>query len=359
MRSNLHSRLASRVLLLLGAAEVANADDVYRLALKQPWSNWFDASRTIRVDVTAERSPLESLHFAALRAKDGVCDHFRLRGQDRPDVDREHPDVRIHLHLSATQALIYLDTSGEPLFKRGWRTAHGGAPLKENMAAGVLRLAGWTPQAVLFDPMCGAGTIAIEAACTACRIAPGLQRAFGFEVLSGFDLETWRALRAQAQAARCPPPAAIIAADIDPRMVQLAQENARRAGVDDAIVFRQGDVMDATPPAMPAPGQAAHFVANPPYSERLEAKGRASDDFLPRLGDVLKQRFTGWNAALLLADLQGDRALRLKPTRRHVVYNGAIECRLFTFSLVAGRPQRRAQDAHDAVNPSVEARSPE
>ena len=342
MRLNLHSRIASRVLLRLGHASVEQADDVYRLALKMPWERWFAPEQTLRVDVTADHSPLESLHFAALRAKDGVCDRFRMRGMERPDVDREQPDVRVHLHLSATEALLYLDTSGEALFKRGWRTAHGEAPLKENLAAGLLALSGWTPGAVLFDPLCGAGTLVVEAAQMACNLAPGLGRGFGFERLRGFGAQAWQDIRQAALAARRAARAPIFAADIDPRMVELARANAQRAGVEAVVQVKQGDVMDAVPPVQLQPGQAGHLVTNPPYAERIEAKGREAEEFLPRLGDVLKQRFTGWHAALLLADLQADRALRLKPARRHVVYNGPIECRLFTFHLVAGRPPRKA-----------------
>lgn len=341
MLLNLHTRIASRVLLRVAQGPVAHADDIYRLALRQPWAQWFDADATLRVDVTAERSPMQSLHFALLRAKDGVCDHFRLRDGRRPSVARENPQVRVHLHLDASSATLYLDTSGEALFKRGWRAAHGEAPLKENLAAGLLRLAGWTPQAALYDPFCGAGTIVIEAAQRACGIAPGLQRGFGFERLRGFDPAVWRELRAQAEAARREAPAPIVAADIDPRMVALTRENARRAGVEQALQVRQGDALEGPTPLELAPEQSGWVLCNPPYAERIEAKGAQGEDLLPRLGDRLKQRFVGWNAALLLADLRAERSLGLKASRRHVLFNGPIECRLFTFALVAGRPQRR------------------
>ncbi len=341
MLLNLHTRIASRVLLRVAQGPVAHADDIYRLALRQPWEQWFDADSTLRVDVTAERSPLQSLHFALLRAKDGVCDHFRLRDGRRPSVARDEPQARVHLHLDAGSATLYLDTSGEALFKRGWRSAHGEAPLKENLAAGLLRLAGWTPRAALYDPFCGAGTLVIEAAQRACGIAPGLQRGFGFERLRGFDAAVWRDLRARAQAARREPAAPIVAADIDPRMVALTRDNARRAGVEGALELRQADALEGAAPLELAPGQSGWVLSNPPYAERIEAKGAQAEQLLPRLGDRLKQRFVGWNAALLLADLRAERSLGLKASRRHVLYNGPIECRLFTFALVAGRPQRK------------------
>jgi putative N6-adenine-specific DNA methylase len=345
MALNLHSRIASRVLLRLGQAPAAHADDVYRLALKLPWERWFTPQHTLRVDVTADRSPLQSLHFVVLRAKDGICDHFRVRGEERPDVEREQPDVRVQVHLDAVNATVYLDTSGEALFKRGWRAVHGEAPLKENLAAGLLGLSGWTPEAPLLDPMCGAGTIVIEAAQIACRIAPGMNRSFGFERLLGFDAAAWEAMREQARQQQRAAPAPIFASDIDPRLVQMTRQNAAQAGVEAALTLQQADVMDVRAPLELAPGHEAYLVTNPPYAERIEAKGSAGDTFLPCLGDVLKQRFVGWNAALLLADLHADRELRLKPARRHVVYNGPIECRLFTFALVAGRPPRRQDSA--------------
>ncbi len=340
MLLNLHSRIASRVLLRVAQGPAAHADDVYRLALRQPWERWFDPSQTLRLHVTADRSPLTSLQFVTLRAKDGVCDHFRMHHGERPSVARENPDVRVHVHLDATSATLYLDTSGEALFKRGWRTEHGEAPLKENLAAGLLRLVGWTPAAALYDPFCGAGTIAIEAAQVACAIAPGLQRAFGFERLQGFDAARWRELREQAAAARREPAAPLMAADIDPRMVRLTEANAQRAGVEQVLRVRQADALDGAAPLSLADGQTGWVLSNPPYAERIEAKGAQSDDFLGRLGSRLKHGFTGWNAGLLLADLRAERALGLKASRRHVLFNGPIECRLFTFALVAGRPTR-------------------
>ncbi|MDE1980512.1 MAG: rRNA (guanine-N2)-methyltransferase, partial [Betaproteobacteria bacterium] len=201
MRLNLHCRLPSRVLLLGGSCSYADAEDIYHLARDLAWEKWFGVTQALRVDVTAERSPLESIKFAALRVKDGICDRFRALTGERPDVDTAHPDVRIHLHLREADALLYLDTSGEPLFKRGWRSEHGAAPLKEHLAAGLLKLSGWTPGDVLFDPLCGSGTLVIEAAQMAAHRAPGLDRIFGFEALHGFDMDSWNAMREQARQA--------------------------------------------------------------------------------------------------------------------------------------------------------------
>lgn len=340
MRLNLHCRLPSRVLLFGGSCGYTDAEDIYHLARDLGWEKWFDVAQALRVDVTAERSPLESIKFAALRVKDGICDRFRALTGERPDVDTAHPDVRIHLHLRETEALLYLDTSGEPLFKRGWRSEHGAAPLKEHLAAGLLRLSGWTPQDVLFDPLCGSGTIIIEAAQMAANRAPGLDRTFGFEVLQGFDMDAWNALREQArQAVRPVAPGQFFAADIDPVNVRMTLDNARRAGVDGVIAAQQGDVIDAVPPldvgTLP-PGNTAWLISNPPYNERIAPEGAAADDFAPQLARTLKQRFAGWHVGLLAADLHWDKALRLKPRRRIVLFNGTIECRLMLIDMVAG-----------------------
>jgi putative N6-adenine-specific DNA methylase len=340
MLLNLHCRLPSRVLLLGGSCSYADAEDIYHLARDLAWEKWFDVTQALRVDVTAERSPLESIKFAALRVKDGICDRFRALTGERPDVDTAHPDVRIHLHLREADALLYLDTSGEPLFKRGWRSEHGAAPLKEHLAAGLLRLSGWTPGDILFDPMCGSGTLVIEAAQMAAHRAPGLDRTFGFEALQGFDMDAWNAMREQArQAVRPVAPGQFFAADIDPVNVHMTLDNARRAGVDGAIAAQAGDVIAAVPPvnaaALPA-GQTAWLISNPPYNERIAPEGEAADDFAPQLARTLKQRFAGWHVALLAADLHWDKALRLKPRRRIVLFNGTIECRLMLIDMVAG-----------------------
>ncbi len=340
MRLNLHTRIASRVLLLAASRVCADADAIYQLTRGLAWERWFGPDHSLRVDVTAERSPLPSIKFAALRVKDGICDRLRDLTGRRPDVDTAQPDVRVHLHLAESTALLYLDTSGEPLFKRGWRSEHGAAPLKEHLAAGLLRLAGWQPEDVLFDPMCGAGTIVIEAAQMAARRAPGLDRRFGFERLAGFDPAEWAALREQARQQIEPlTPGQFFAADIDPAQVRMTLDNARRAGADGAIAAHSGDVVDAQPPvdaaALP-PGRRAWLFSNPPYDQRIAAQGAQADDFAAALSRTLKTRFAGWQAALLTADLHWDRALRLKPRRRIVAFNGAIECRLMLFDLIAG-----------------------
>jgi len=184
---NLESRVASRVLWRVGGAGYRSEEDIYRAARALPWPRFFDVSRSIRVNVSAIKSPVKSLEFVTLRVKDAACDAFREAHGARPDVDTQTPDVRIHAFLTRDEATFYLDTSGDALFKRGWRTVAGEAPLRENLAAGILKLAGWSAPTPLLDPMCGGGTFLVEAAMMALDVAPGLDRSFGFERLASYD----------------------------------------------------------------------------------------------------------------------------------------------------------------------------
>ena len=196
-RANLWSRLASRVLWRVAEFGYGSEDDIYEAARKPDWTRWFTVERALRVNVSATRSPLKSLDFATLRIKDAVCDRFREAGGSRPNVDRANPDVRVHAFLEAARGALYLDTSGEPLFKRGWRSGAGEAPLRENLAAGIVQLSGWQPEQPLLDPMCGGGTILVEAAAMARGRAPGAKRSFGFEKLKIFDPQLWEKVRKQ------------------------------------------------------------------------------------------------------------------------------------------------------------------
>jgi 23S rRNA (guanine2445-N2)-methyltransferase len=340
-RANLESRVASRVLWQVAHGAYRSADELYELAKAVAWDRLFKPLRTLRVDLAATRSPLSSLEFATLKVKDAVCDRFRADTGVRPSIDKDRPDVRVHAYLTEREATLYLDTSGDALFKRGWRRETDLAPLRENLAAGVLALSGWTPVTALLDPMCGSGTIAIEAALAAAGIAPGQGRSFGFQKLAWYDGPTWQRLRQRARDRARPPPAtaSIFASDSDPRAVAQSQRNAAAARVDAWIDIRVADVLTRT-----APAPAGVLVANPPYGVRLEDEG-ALAAFYPKLGDALKQRFAGWTACLLSGDSRLPKLIGLKPSRRTPLYNGAIECRLYRFEMVSGRPRRDPRPA--------------
>jgi putative N6-adenine-specific DNA methylase len=331
-RANLESRIASRILWRVGSAAYRDERDLYALVHALEWTRHFTAERTLRVDVTATRSPLTSLEFATLRVKDAVCDRFREDRGVRPSVDKRAPDVRVHVHLTESEAGIYLDTSGEPLFKRGYRRDADEAPLRENLAAGLLALGQWTPERTLLDPMCGGGTIVTEAALIAADRAPGLSRTFGFQKLAWYDGPTWQRIR---QAARdrvrsAPGSVSIFASDIASAAVGRTSSTLRTAQVDAFVRVEQADVLTHA-----APMATGLLLANPPYGVRL-ADARELEAFYPQLGDALKRRFSGWTAGLFTGDLRLAKLIGLKPDRRIPLWNGAIECRLFMFRLVEG-----------------------
>lgn len=339
-RANLESRVASRILWRVSGASYASEDDVYRAAYAVPWPRWFASSQTLRVEVSAIHSPLRSLDFATLRIKDAVCDRFRKETGQRPSIDTRAPDVRVHAFLTRGGITLYLDTSGEALFKRGWRRAALEAPLRENLAAGILQLAGWAPGIPLLDPMCGSGTFLQEAAMMALHMAPGLGRRFAFERLGNFDPGLWEAVRGAAQA-RCaqPAPGGIHGSDSDPRAVQAARENLQAAGLAQVVALECRPVLDARPPA-----PEGVLVTNPPYGMRVGDE-QALAALYPELGNVLKQRFAGWRACILTADRRLPTLIRLQPSRRTPLFNGAIECRLYEFKLIAGSMRKGRDNA--------------
>ena len=328
---NLKSHIASRVLWEVGQASYLSEDDVYRAAYSLPWPDWFTSSQTIKVKVSARRCSLTSLDFITLRVKDAVCDKFIAVRHKRPDVDTKRPNIRIDAFLDESTVTFYLDTSGEPLFKRGHRVLSVEAPLRENLAAGLLRLAGWTPNEVLLDPMCGSGTIPLEAALMARKIAPGQSRSFGFERLIVHDPKRWGHLREASRIKQLATvPAAIYASDRDPAAGKIAQRIFQGAGVGIDIRLRQSDVLD-----LEAPAEQGVIMINPPYGVRL-SKPEELDNFYPKLGDWLKQRFSGWRAYIFTGDLRVPKLIGLAPSKRIPLFNGPLECRLYEFLIMAG-----------------------
>lgn len=362
LRLNLHSRMAQRVLVQLAQRPCRSENDLYAAASDVAWEQWFTARQSFKVEVTAQHSPLPSLNYAGLKIKDAVADRFRAKSGVRPDVDTRRPDVRIHLHLAADQATLYIDTSGEPLFKRGWRADTGDAPLKETLAAAMLAASGWDPlgqqPTPLYDPCCGSGTIAIEAAQIACRIPAGLLRRFAFEQLLPFQAPVWTALKDQAHSAIQPGSVPIFGSDVAFRMIDFALHNAERAGVAAALRLRGGDALQRQPPCA-APGL---MLLNPPYGERMAVAGSAGrnaheraaerargasvgrqaahtdteGNFFGQLAAHWKQNYAGWTAWLLTPDPKLPGKMRLKESRRVPLWNGPIECRLLRFDIIEG-----------------------
>ncbi len=331
-RANLWSRLASRILWRVAQFDYRSEHDLYAAVRALDWPRYFRVERTLRVNVTAQKSPLKSLEFATLRIKDAVCDRFRDAAGKRPSVDRSAPDVRVHAFLESARATLYLDTSGEPLFKRGWRTGRAEAPLRENLAAGIIALTGWQPGEVLLDPMCGGATLLAEAAAMARGRPPGARREFAFEKLLAFKAADWESVKRDAAFEERTPE--IYGSDNDPAALSAARRNLGEAGVERWVKLEQADVLERA-----APAAAGVMVMNPPYGERMGSPEQLAQ-FYPRLGDALKKRFAGWRCYIFTADLRLPKLIRLEPSRRTPLWNGAIECRLYEFEIVRGRPTR-------------------
>ncbi|RDI28571.1 putative N6-adenine-specific DNA methylase [Pseudacidovorax intermedius] len=363
---NLKSRLAQRVLVQLAHRPYRNEADLYEAASGIAWEMWFQPRQTFKVELTAQGSPLQSLNFATLKIKDAIADRFRARaGGVRPSVETRFPDVRVFAHLTAEDVTLYIDTSGEPLFKRGWRVDKGDAPLKETLAAAMLAASGWwdpetgaVSDQPLYDPCCGSGTIPIEAALLAAGVPAGASRRFGFEALLLHRAELWRAMREEALAqadARPAGPVRVFGSDVSHRMVDFAQRNAERAGVTDRLQLRGGDALQRMPPVE----GGGVILLNPPYGERIAVGGVAGsnagrrgqggrevaqtesgadggDDFFPQLATHWKRNFAGWTAWVLTPDMKLPQRMRLKESRRVPMWNGPIECRLLRFDMVAG-----------------------
>jgi putative N6-adenine-specific DNA methylase len=337
-RVNLESRIASRVLWQLTAERYRDEQDIYRAVYALPWNHWFSPERTIRVDVSAQRSPLTSINFITLKIKDAVCDKMRVLSRRRPDVDTRQPDIPIQGHLSERDFTLYLDTSGEPLFKRGRRLIVNEAPLRENLAAGILRLAGWTPGIPLLDPMCGSGTILLEAAHMALDIAPGSDRHFAFEKFNNFDRRRWRELLHGPRARRKPKSfLGIYGSDISAEALTAARNNFAGAGLEELVRLQRADILEIN-----APAAAGVIVSNPPYGVRL-GEQRDLAEFYPKLGDILKNHFAGWRVYLLSADARLPRLIRLAASRRTPLFNGALECRLFEYKIVHGGMRKKTR----------------
>lgn len=333
--ANLHSRIASRILWRVAQFPYANENDVYERGKEVQWREYFSAERTFKVETNAHRSPVKSLDFVTLRVKDAIADHFRGALGHRPSVSPRDPDVRVHAFLDAKTCTLYIDTSGEPLFKRGRRDFVGEAPLKKNLAAGILRIAGWRPGVALLDPMCGAGTFLSEAADISLARAPGRSRAFGFQNLSRYNASTWERLLAKAQREEKPMgPLPIYGSDLYGRTVDSARMNLRDAGLESAVTLKQVNLLELS-----APADTGLLVTNPPYGVRLGEKEDLAQ-FYPQLGDTLKKRFAGWTAFILSGDPELAKLIRLSASRRTVLYNGALECRLYEYRMVAGGNRR-------------------
>jgi putative N6-adenine-specific DNA methylase len=330
-RINLYSRIATRVLFRVDQGSYSTEEDIYKATFKLNWPTWFKVNQTIRVKVTGVKCPLKSLDFTTLRIKDAICDRFRAEGVLRPSVSIRDPDIRIHAYLTRDQYQLYLDTSGAPLYQRGFRDVSVIAPLKENLAAGIIMLSGWKPGIPFLDPMCGSGTFLIEAAMMSANQAPGMKRDFGFQKLNSFDASLWKKIKNEAtNKMKAINFLDIYGSDIDLRAVRVARHNLKLSGLDGAVKIIQSDFSK-----IQSPKPKGTIVTNPPYGLRI---GEDEDlkGVYPVWAKHMKESFSGWDAYFLTADLEMPKSMRLKPTKKIPLYNGALECRLYEIKIVSG-----------------------
>lgn len=341
---NLHSRIATRVLWQVTKGQYTNEEDLFNATYKVNWPNWFNVKHDFMVKVTGVKCPLKSLEFATLKIKDAVCDKFRQAVDSRPYIDTKKPAVRIHAYLTAEDYILYIDTSGDALYQRGNRKASIEAPLRENLAAGILQLTGWQVGQPLLDPMCGSGTFLLEAVMMALNIAPGLNRNFGFERLKNFESDTWKKVKNAAQKNVKPVSfQKIYGSDVDLRAVRIAKRNLDEAGFLDAVQLSQFDILEVPPAA-----DNGVLVANPPYGVRI---GEDEDltELYPKLGEALKRKFAGWNAYFLTNDFRMPKLMRLSASKKTPLFNGPLECRLFEIKMVAGSNRKVKKPAIKAA----------
>ncbi len=358
----LESRVASRIYLELLRFDAPDTESFYAAVRALDWTEHLAADRTIACEFSGRHPTLTNTQFAALKLKDAVCDALRAAIGSRPDVATEAPDLRLHAHAAGSVVTLSIDLAGAGLHRRGWRHESGAAPLRENVAAGMLVRAGWPARAAadaLIDPMCGSGTLVIEAALIAADIAPNLGRDyFGFLGWRGHDAAAWQSVRdaaqqraniglAQARAMRTDPTRRLLGRDIDPRMLPVAIANAERAGVADLVRFETGDLGSCV-----APAASGLLVVNPPYGERLEDRERARGLHV-ELGRILRERFVGWQAAVLTGSPDMGLELGLRAARVHTIWNGAIECRLLRIDIQPQAVRDLKPSLRTEVNESV------
>ncbi len=325
-RACLWSRVAVRVLAWRGSFSARNEQELYDGIRALEWRHFLSPKLKLAVKASCRSSRLTHSQYIAQKTKDAIVDQIREDVGQRPNVDLEDPDVLVVLHLANDEAQVFIDLAGEALHRRGWREARGEAPLKENLAAAMLRLTGWDRKAPLADPMCGAGTIAIEGAAWARNIAPGLSRKrFGFERWAYFDAEMrprLAAMRDEARAASRDEGPTVYASDESEAACDAVRDNAARAGVD--IVITQRDVRAIAPL-----GPIGFIATNPPYGERLAT----SDDLAKGMARKF-ERLHGHDLGVLAGSPTIERAFHLEPRKWWLVYNGPIECHLLAYHVV-------------------------
>lgn len=329
-RANLELRTALRVLIPITRFQARHEDDLYRAVHRIDWRKYMDVRQTLAIDVVTQSERLNHSHFLALKTKDAIADRFREDTGIRPSVDTLKPHLRIHVHIDGLDdCTISLDSSGDGLHRRAYRTGTGQAPINEVLAAGMVALSGWAGDTPFVDPFCGSGTILIEAAFVAGNIPPGNRRNFGFQQWIDYDRRLWEEVKEQARQRSRPIAVPILGGDRDPRALRTAEENIHAAGLAGKIKLQRANFDSLTP--LPAP---ACLITNPPYDMRMPQEDVIG--LYKSIGDTLKKNFQGYNAWIISAHIEALKHLGLRPARRFHLYNGPLPAKFHGYELYAG-----------------------
>ncbi|WP_353260049.1 THUMP domain-containing class I SAM-dependent RNA methyltransferase [Prochlorothrix hollandica] len=328
-RTNLWARIPSHILQVVTRFPCANAEQLYQGIQTVDWSEYLRPNRTFAVNATGKTPALNHSHFTALQVKNAIVDGQQDRFGERSSIDITEPDLRINIHLHDDHCTLTLDSSGTSLHRRGYRPAMGKAPLKETLAAALIHLSAWTPDLAFFDPLCGSGTLPLEAALIGLNIAPGSFRdRFGFETWLDFDLDLWNQLLEESEAGERDSLQAFIGgSDRDPDIVEQARANAHFSSLDSHLSFACRELADVE-----APADRGVVICNPPYGTRMGDRQELGQ-FYKLLGDVLKQRFKGWKAYVLSGNKELAMFIGLKSSKRMPVNNGSLACQLLEYEL--------------------------
>ena len=328
-RVNLWARTIFRVLVPIRDFRCPNSDILYKEVQKISWDQYLQPHNTLAVNCTGGNQKLNHTHFTALQVKNAIVDQQRLKSGQRSTIDTKNPDVLVNVHIEQDRCILSLDSSGMSLHRRGYRQAMGTAPLKETLAAALLDMADWDASLPFLDPLCGSGTLPLEAGLKALNIAPGLFRQkFCFESFPDFDQQLWQQLLMEAKNSRVYElKAPIFGSDRDASVLTQARSNTERCGIEDYIQFTQTELA-----ALEAPADCGIIVCNPPYGERL-GEAQELGALYKTLGDIFKQRFKGWTAFILTGNKELAKKVGLKASRRIPVYNGAIPCTLLKYEM--------------------------
>ncbi len=326
-RVNLSSRTALRFLIPIHEFSARNEHQLYDGIRDLDWGRYMKVSQTLAIDSVVRSDHFRHSHYVALKTKDAIVDQFRERLNIRPSIDTEQPDVRIQLYINQDRVRVLLDSSGDALYKRGYRQQGHRAPINEVLAAGMILLTGWRGEIPFIDPMCGSGTLPIEAALIAGNIAPGLlRRRFGFMNWPNYDPVRFQAIRREVRKAQQDISVPIIGCDLARKHIRLSREGAQEAGLAEKVEFRMADFFESE-----APVDNGILVLNPPYGERWE-QGEINA-FYKQIGDQFKQKYKGFNAWVISSNLAAMKRVGLKPSQKMMLFNGPLECRYQGYDL--------------------------